>query len=108
VGKPAEETLRAARLSADINEAYNAMKQPLARARALLALHGIDAMAGADATTLMEMIELQEAIADGTRPDIAALIHTCDQTISTAFRNHDFEAAKHSTIRLSYLYKMEH
>jgi molecular chaperone HscB len=106
VNKSAEEKLAAAQKSADINEAYNTLKHPLKRAQHLLALAGINALEGADNATLMEMMELQEAIAEGEKPDITALIERCEASLAKAFENGDLSAAKKLTIRLGYLYKM--
>ncbi len=55
---------------------------------------------------LIEIMELQEAISEGQNPDIKALIITCENALTAAFANNNFEAAKTSTIRLSYLYKL--
>lgn len=106
VNKSASEKLAAAQKSADINEAYHTLKHPLKRAQHLLSLHGINALEGADNTTLIEMMELQEAIAEGKNPDISALINACDNSLAEAFAKNDLVTAKNSTIRLSYLYKM--
>lgn len=106
VTKSASEKLAAAQKSADINEAYNTLKHPLKRAQHLLSLHGINALEGADKATLMEMMELQEAIAGGETPDIAALIGSCEKNLANAFEKNDLIGAKTLTIRLSYLYKM--
>ncbi|MDX2073161.1 MAG: Fe-S protein assembly co-chaperone HscB [Alphaproteobacteria bacterium] len=111
VGKPAEEKLKAAQISANLNDAYHTLKHPLSRARHLLALSGITVLdeansAKPDKALLMEIMELQEAIAEGGKPNIAALINACEKDLSEAFRNNDLDEAKASTIRLSYLYKL--
>ena len=110
-GKSAEEKLKAAQKSSDVNEAYNTLKHPLKRAKHLLSIHGITVLdeansAKPDQSLLIEIMELQEAIAEGNKPDITALITACEKDLSAAFKNNIFEAAKISTIRLSYLYKM--
>lgn len=113
VGKSAEERAKAAAQSANLNEAYNTLKHPLKRAKHLLALQGITVLDEANSTKpnqqlLLEIMELQEVIADGQKPDITGLIRTCEKDLSDAFQNNDLEAAKNSTIRLSYLYKLSH
>lgn len=110
-GKSAEEKLRAAQKSSDVNEAYNTLKQPLTRAQHLLALAGVTVLDEANSTKpdkalLMEIMELQEAIAEGKNPDIHVLIVKCEQDLSEAFAQHDLERAKISTLRLSYLQKL--
>ncbi len=112
-GKSTEEKLAAAQTSADVNEAYNTLKHPLSRAKHLLALQGITVLDDAnsakpDTALLAEIMELQEAIADKQNPDIAALIDACERALSEAFAKNDYDQAKSSTIRLSYLYKLHH
>jgi len=111
VAKPAEERARAAGISANINDAYNALKHPLKRATHLLALQGITVLdeansAKPDKALLIEIMKLQEAIAEGQAPDIAGLRAAAEKDLSGAFGNNNIEAAKNSTIRLSYLYKL--
>jgi molecular chaperone HscB len=106
--KSGTERHEAAALSAGINEAYSTLKDPLLRARHLLASQGVNATEGADAATLAEMMELQETISEGKNPDIAALIAECKQSLQGAFAAGDWTRAKHSTIRLGYLYKLPH
>lgn len=111
VTKTAEERARAAATSANINDAYHTLKHPLKRATHLLALEGVTILDEANTTKpdkalLMEIMELQEAIAEGEKPDISALIAETVGTLEEAFRKRDFGTAKTSTIRLSYLTKM--
>lgn len=111
VNKPSEERIEAAQRSADANEAYHALKHPLTRAKHMLALSGTIVLdeantAKPDQALLIEIMELQEAIAEGQKPDIPSLISTCEKNLSHAFQNNDLDAAKNSTIRLSYLYKL--
>jgi molecular chaperone HscB len=69
VGKPDAERMAAMQRSADINLAYETLKDPLKRARYLLLLQGI--LIGTDKDNvkpstelLTEVIELQETVAD--------------------------------------------
>jgi molecular chaperone HscB len=54
--------------SARVNEAYRALRDPVARAQYLLSLHGVDAMAETDSALAPEFLEQQlerrEAVAD--------------------------------------------
>jgi len=111
IGKPAEERAKAAGISANVNDAYHTLKDPLKRAVHLLMLQGITVLdeantAKPDKALLMEIMELQEAIAEGQRPDIAALVEETLSTLRISFGNNDLGAAKTSTIRLSYLKKL--
>lgn len=45
--------------SARVNEAYRALKDPVARAQYLLALHGVDAFGDADTTLPLDFLERQ-------------------------------------------------
>lgn len=111
VAKPADERAKAAAISANLNDAYHTLKHPLTRAVHLLALQGITVLdeantAKPDMALLEEIMELQEAIAEGHTPDIAARIAECEQELSDAFAKSDRNRAKNSTIRLSYLTKL--
>jgi molecular chaperone HscB len=100
-----------------LNEAYNALKHPLTRAKHLLALSGVTVLdeansAKPDTTLLMEIMELQERLENGRTPQLQAEIATrakaCEGVLADAFKNNALEAAKTSTIRLSYYYKLLH
>ncbi len=106
VNKSSSEKRSAEQKSADINEAYNALKNPLKRAQHLLALAGINTPEGADNALLMEMMELREAIAEGKNPDIISLQKSCENNLAEAFEKNNLVLAKSLTERLSYLYKM--
>jgi molecular chaperone HscB len=68
--------------SARVNEAYRALRDPVERARHLLALHGIDALGEADTELPLEFLERQlerreaaaEAVATGDERALAAVI----------------------------------
>lgn len=59
--------------SSHINEAFQVLKEPLARARYLLSLHGVQVAAGKETTSdplfLMEQMELREALAEARGAD---------------------------------------
>jgi molecular chaperone HscB len=67
--------------SARVNEAYRALKDPVARAQYLLSLHGIDAFAESDTALPLDFLERQLerreaaglALAAGDAPALAAL-----------------------------------
>ncbi|OJJ46251.1 hypothetical protein ASPZODRAFT_53385, partial [Penicilliopsis zonata CBS 506.65] len=117
---------RAEALSARINEAYRTLLDPLQRAQYLLReWHGVDVTAEDGATkhaldreTLMEVMEVQEAIEEaGAQPEaetvIAALqrenegrIAACVATLGDAFSRSDIETARQECVRLRFWYSI--
>jgi molecular chaperone HscB len=85
--RPDSERRHALQLAATINEAFQTLKEPLARGRYLLKLRGVDtdAETGAvlDSVFLAEQMELREALAEaGAAADrserLAGLTHTVE------------------------------
>ena len=75
--------------SAKVNEAYRALKDPVARAQYLLSLHGVDAEGATDTKLPIEFLERQlerrEAAAEAADGgDIAALEKVLDEVRSEA------------------------
>jgi molecular chaperone HscB len=121
---------RAEALSARINDAYRTLTDPLSRAQYLLAeFHGIDVLAedgntkyaGAlDTDTLMEIMDVQEAVEDLSRAPRAVAEATVDQLrkenaarvraslhkLSGAFDAGDIETAQVETVRLRFWYSL--
>lgn len=113
---------KAEALSARINEAYRTLSDPLHRAQYLLReYHGIDVTAedGAkkhelDPATLMEVIEVQEAIEEaGTAEEIEALkkenemrIARGVEDLSSAFDRGDVEGARKESVKLRFWYSV--
>lgn len=66
VSAPSSERQAALRRAVEVNEAYRALRDPLSRARALLALRGhvMASDAKADPAFLMEIMERREALSD--------------------------------------------
>lgn len=74
----ASERMHSMQLATQVNEAYQTLKSPLARARYLLQLHGVDTQEDTNtsmpATFLMQQMEWREAIEEaGAAGDIDAL-----------------------------------
>ncbi len=78
VGRPAGERRMALNKAIEVNEAWRAVRDPIARAEALLRRGGVDIDEASAPTTrpdfLMEMMELREALAEAReKRDAAAL-----------------------------------
>jgi len=102
-----------------LNDAYETLKDPLARACALLTLAGVAETPDrdhtiADPALLMEQMERREALAEATTPEAAAAIEKqvareiedAVAAIGAAFARDDIAAAARDTTRLRYLAKL--
>jgi molecular chaperone HscB len=105
--------------AASLNDAYEVLTNPTARAAALLTAKGRD-VPGQDTHTvhdpalLMEAMEMREALSEAESVDaIKPLIKqtraqaaSCEADLGAAFGREDFEAATSLMLRLRYLLKM--
>jgi molecular chaperone HscB len=102
-----------------LNDAYETLKDPLARACALLKLAGVKDTPDrdhtiADPALLMEQMERREALAEADAPEAAARIEKesvaeiaqAITAIGAAFARLDVAAATRETTRLRYLTKL--
>jgi len=102
-----------------LNEAYEALKDPLARATYLLGLKGVSANPDGchtvnDPTLLMEQMERREALNEAATPEAAAEIareaashvRESEAAIARAFASGDLDKAGTETTRLKYLVKL--
>ena len=117
VGKPAEERVMAAQRSADINKAYETLKNPLTRAQYLLHLQGIEV--GTDHDTvkpsqaiLAETLEWREEAEDPNEwPRLIAMLkneyNQALQTIAQAYGLKDWVVMGQETLRLGYIIKTQ-
>lgn len=116
--RPARERAFAEQQAMSLNKAYEALKDPLARAAYLLSLSGIDAAVSKDETVrdpelLMEAMEAREALMEAASVDAVEKLQAkagADaiailSDLSKAFASGDLKAANHLTTRLKYLRK---
>ena len=117
IGKPEADRIAAISRSQLVNDAYDTLKNPLARAEHLLELQNIHVLsddAKAPPAILMEMMELRERIfdagADGVAlatiiNEIKSLAAANNVALTDAFAASDYSRAAHETLRLQYLGK---
>ena len=102
--------------AAALNDAYEAVKQPVARGAALLRLNGRKADFDGQGTVddpalLMEAMEMREALMEAEdAAAVAALVTKADADgkaligeIASAFEKSDFDTAEQGLLRLRYL-----
>ena len=117
--RPASERALALARASDLNQAYDTLKSPLARAEHLLALKGRPAHREGgpsleDPALLAEAMEWREELAEaGDEGAVAAVlarakadIAATETALKGAFDADDLEAAARLTLRLSYLVKL--
>ena len=119
IGKSAEERTAALARSMDVNQAYEALKNPLKRAQHLLKLQGVTVGTDNDSikpapALLMEIMELQEQFEDAQDPQahnrlVEQLNNLQEKTlldIAKYYANEDWLKMAQETIRLGYLVKI--
>lgn len=120
IGKPAAERQLAILRSMQANEAFDALKHPLTRARHMLQLQGIKVGGEQDtvkpsAALLMEIMEWREQIEEAETLDALQKMQTqsAERTevllskLSETLRAQDFQAATQLTIALGYYLKIQ-
>ena len=118
-GKSAREKTYSQQQAAALNDAYQALKDPLARAALLLRLAGrtidLDGQGTiADPALLMEAMEMREALAEAETPAEAEALFKQAETdlaagraaLAQAFASNDLDAAERQVLRLRYLGKL--
>jgi molecular chaperone HscB len=120
---PAAERLRSLQLATQVNEAYQILKSPLARARYLLHLNGIDTREETNTAMppafLMRQMEWREAIEEAEQAgDLAALdrllaelrrewVALTDALQAELDSKHDYPGAAESVRKLRFLDKVQ-
>ncbi len=117
IGKPEAERVEAFLKSQLVNEAYEALKNPLSRAEHLLALQNIfvntDEQKNVPPALLMEIMELRERLEEAASgvelnamlAELKQLATDSKATIASAFTFKNYKAAADETTRFGYLIK---
>ena len=118
IGKPEAERVEAFLKSQLVNEAYEALKNPLSRAEHLLALQNIfvntDEQKDVSPALLMEIMELRERLEEASHSgvelnavltEMKQLATDSKQTIANAFTFKNYHVAAAETTRFGYLVK---
>jgi molecular chaperone HscB len=120
VRRPPRERAISQSQAASLNEAYEALRDPLSRAVYLLRLQGIDleppsGQTISDPDLLMEAMEMREALAEAD--DAAAVAAVAERveaercaalaTLAKTFADGARDAARKATLRLKYLVKLD-
>lgn len=107
-GKPASERQAALLLSADVNQAYHVLKDPLTRAQYLLSTQEI--LVGTEKDTvkpspevLMEAMELREQ--PPAKETLEKMIEKSIRTVSACYKASEWQKMAQETLRLGYLLK---
>lgn len=110
VGRPEAERLAAMQRSADVNRAYDTLKNPLSRAQYLLSLQGIRVGTESDSVKpspeiLMEAMELRES---PPAPDaLDRMIQSSLAAVADSYTKSAWDAMAQETLRLGYLLKAQ-
>ncbi|MEZ5690953.1 MAG: Fe-S protein assembly co-chaperone HscB [Rickettsiales bacterium] len=109
IGKSAEEKIQALQKSADINKAYDVLKNPLKRAQHLLELQGIIVGTDKDSVKpanelLMEVMELRES--NISKDEVLRLVEESQNLVANHYKNSKFSDMAQEVLRLGYLMKM--
>lgn len=118
-GKGARERALSQQQAAALNEAYETLKDPLARAACLLRLAGRAVKFDGHGTVndpelLMEAMEMREALAEAATADQAGVllasaeadVASCRDALGQAFALGDLDGAERLALRLRYLDKL--
>jgi molecular chaperone HscB len=117
--KSGREQALSSQQAASLNEAFETLKNPVARAHYMLRQAGHEPEGGEghtvnDPELLMEAMEMREALDDAAdKITIDAMIkdtrkqaRACEKDLGAAFDNQSYDAAKKLATRLRYLVKM--
>lgn len=119
IGKPDSERMAALQKSADINQAYETLKNPLKRAQYLLHLKGITVGTEHDSVKpspalLMETMELREKIAEAPREKLNELddslnkmMQRSQKILANNYMYAQWNEMAQETLRLGYIMKAQ-
>ncbi|KAF2069367.1 hypothetical protein CYY_009311 [Polysphondylium violaceum] len=103
-------------LSTSLNTAYNILKSPFLRAEYLLNQKGYDLynVGDVDPEVLMEVLEVREAIDDGSEDEIKQIghenrerINQCCKELESLFNNNQYQDALKKVVYLRYLTRIQ-
>ena len=110
VTKSADEKAEAAVMSTQVNEAYQTLKNPLLRARALyVALKGALPESSQSEALLHDMMSLQEKLIedpDAAKKDVKQQLDDCERDLVEAFANR-LETVPELVERFAYLVRLK-
>ncbi len=109
-GKSATARQAALMLSADVNQAYNVLKNPLTRAQYLLSTQGIVVGKEQDSVKpsqelLMEAMELREQ--PPAKETLEKMIEESIRIVSACYKASEWQKMAQETLRLGYLVKIQ-
>ncbi|KAM9999280.1 hypothetical protein ACTFIZ_002845 [Dictyostelium cf. discoideum] len=103
-------------ITTSLNTAHNILKSPFLRAEYILNQKGLDlsSVGDVDPEVLMEVLEVREAIDEGTEEDITKIAHENRQKINDLvekleieFQNKNYQEALKQTVYLRYLTRIQ-
>ncbi|KAK5584151.1 hypothetical protein RB653_005758 [Dictyostelium firmibasis] len=103
-------------ISTSLNTAYNILKSPFLRAEYILNQKGLDlsSVGDVDPDVLMEVLEVREAIDEGTEEEIKKIAHENREKINDVienleneFQNKNYQEALKQTVYLRYLTRIQ-
>ncbi|KAM9949968.1 hypothetical protein ACTFIT_011193 [Dictyostelium discoideum] len=103
-------------ITTSLNTAHNILKSPFLRAEYILNQKGLDlsSVGDVDPEVLMEVLEVREAIDEGTEEDITKIAHENRQKINDVvekleneFQNKNYQEALKQTVYLRYLTRIQ-
>ena len=114
IAASAEEKLYAHQQAEDINQAFETLKNPSARIKALLDFQGIQVSNESNASLLMEVMEWRERLQESSsasslvalKEDLDQALQDTHQEMHQSFSKKDWRALQHVAVRFQYMNKV--